>query len=67
MADEDPRIPQVHTCYKCLLQGKEPDVYIKLENLTLLMKAVHIVFKMATTTIGNSQKLYNVAYKRRTS
>jgi len=38
MADEDPRIPQVHTCYKCLLQGKEPDVYIKLENLTLFMK-----------------------------
>jgi len=42
---EDPRIPEIHACYKCLLLDKELDIYRKLEGFALLRKGAHVLLE----------------------
>lgn len=38
-------MPEVHACYKCLLQEKEGPLLNKLEHLTLLRKGASVAIK----------------------
>lgn len=38
-------MPQVHACYKCLLQEKEGPLLTELEHLTLLRKGASVAIK----------------------
>ncbi|QDS74976.1 hypothetical protein FKW77_005197 [Venturia effusa] len=41
----DPRMPDMHACYTCLLQEKEAPLLTELEHLTLLRKGASIAIK----------------------
>ncbi|TID15122.1 hypothetical protein E6O75_ATG08375 [Venturia nashicola] len=41
----DTRVPEVHACYKCLLQEKEGPLLTELEHVTLLRKGISVAIK----------------------
>ncbi|SMQ49166.1 unnamed protein product [Zymoseptoria tritici ST99CH_1A5] len=40
---KDPRLPEEHTCYQCLLGGMDEDLLTKMEDLALLRRGMGIV------------------------
>ncbi|KAF2401012.1 DNA-binding protein [Trichodelitschia bisporula] len=42
---DDPRIPAVHICYKCLLGESEASLLRELEHFILLRKGVHVIME----------------------
>jgi hypothetical protein len=38
-------MPEIHACYKCLLQGKEGPLLTELEHLTLLRKGASVAIR----------------------
>lgn len=43
LGSDDPRVPDIHACYRCLLQEKEAPLLRELQDLALLRKGVHII------------------------
>ncbi|ORY13070.1 HORMA domain-domain-containing protein [Clohesyomyces aquaticus] len=56
---DDPRIPTVHACYDCLLQGAEHELLRELRCLALCRRAIHILQGQEVT---NDKELANVLH-----
>ncbi|PKY00797.1 putative meiosis specific protein Hop1 [Aspergillus campestris IBT 28561] len=56
----DPRIPDVHACYQCLLEPNEPQLLREMNNQVLLRRALRIIIDegFPSTTSAFTQKLH---------
>ncbi|PLN84714.1 putative meiosis specific protein Hop1 [Aspergillus taichungensis] len=56
----DPRIPDVHACYQCLLEPNEPQLLREMNSLVLLRRALKIIIDegFPSTTSIFTQKLH---------
>jgi meiosis-specific protein HOP1 len=46
LGSEDPRIPNIHACYACLLDKEPPTLLRKFDHLTLLRKGMAVVMEV---------------------
>ncbi|KAK4545923.1 hypothetical protein LTR36_002487 [Oleoguttula mirabilis] len=47
---DDPRLPEDHTCYQCLLGDGEEDLLLKLQSLAMKRRGMHLAVKKGVKT-----------------
>ncbi|KAK5119758.1 hypothetical protein LTR85_007334 [Meristemomyces frigidus] len=47
---DDPRLPEDHTCYQCLLGDKEQALLVKMQGLALKRRGMHLAVKKGVKT-----------------